>query len=156
MNDDNTILKKDLLQDSRLKENPYSLPDNYFAMLENQVHDKIHKPEKFFYNFLLQTKSYAYLALSFLLMLGFGYGILSLTSRLDTSAANDEFAIMLENGYLKNTFVDYLYEEMEVDDSILKKDNRLYLDDESSLEIEESLSESELMEYFGIDVPDNF
>ena len=44
----NGLEKDDILQKEYLRENPYTLPDNYFASVEDAVHKRIHKEESGF------------------------------------------------------------------------------------------------------------
>ena len=62
--------EKDILQESKLKQNPYTVPEGYFASVEDAVHHKIHnqQPE----NALVSAfKSGLALACTFAIIFGF-------------------------------------------------------------------------------------
>lgn len=150
--------KKNILDDKSLKENPFSMPEGYLSSLEESVLSKIHTPsqESKFMRIWNASKASVALAASFLILLGIGYGILSLTPLLDktaVSAESDEFAVLVENGYINNNFIDYLYDEISLED--LLNSSGFVIPDDYSSTIEENISEREMLEYLGIDVPED-
>ena len=77
--------EKDILQRDYLKENPFSVPQGYFAAVEDAVHQKIHKEEKV--NPLASFfKTTVALASVFGIVFGLGYGAMYLTDTLDTTS----------------------------------------------------------------------
>lgn len=77
--------EKDILQTPHLKENPYTLPNGYFASVEDAVHEKIHKTSRqtgTVWDFL---KTSIALASVFGIIFGLGYGAMYLTDTLDIS-----------------------------------------------------------------------
>lgn len=76
--------ERDILQSSNLKENPFVVPQGYFASVEDAVHQKIHKEEKV--NPLVSFfKTGIALASVFGIVFGLGYGAMYLTDTLDTT-----------------------------------------------------------------------
>ncbi len=135
------------LDNSRLKENPFSMPEGYLTTLENDIHEKIHKPEKYVSPFIAQTKSYAMLALSFVIILGIGYGVFSISSKLTNSspAENSGVVALIEDGYVNSHFIEYLYDEIDLSGTF----------DSPAEQNSDQVSERELMEYYGIVVPND-
>lgn len=156
----NDNIKKDILNDPRLKENPFSLPEGYLSSLENSVHEKIFQPETVspLMTFLYQAKSALVLACSFAIIFGLGYGVFAFTStlpnRFEASQSND-LAVLIENGYINSSFIDDLYDEIDFQKGSVKVENEIVLDEEASETIQEKISEKDLMEYLGIEVPSN-
>ena len=76
--------ERDILQSSNLKENPFVVPQGYFASVEDAVNQKIHKEEKV--NPLVSFfKTGIALASVFGIVFGLGYGAMYLTDTLDTT-----------------------------------------------------------------------
>lgn len=154
----NNISSRDILDDLHLKENPFSMPEGYLSSLENSVHEKIFpvEPVSPFLRFINLTKSYALLALSFAIVFGIGYGVISLTGSLEKETIfteGDDFALLIENGYINRTFVDYLYDEIDIEQGMKDSESEIVIYDELSERIERNLSEEDIMEYLGIDDP---
>jgi|SRR5574344_423036 hypothetical protein len=135
------------LSHQELKDNPFSVPDNYFSSLEENVREKVHHSEKIYPRFQ-QIKSYLTLAVSFLVVLGIGYGVLSLTPILQRSSLNienDEFTALINDGYINERFVDYLYDEISIKETL--DTTNIFISDSFSEVIENELSENELIDY---------
>lgn len=79
----NGLEKDDILQKEYLRENPYTLPDNYFASVEDAVHKRIHKEETGSNPVLAFFKTSIALACLFGIVFGFGYGAMYLTGTID-------------------------------------------------------------------------
>ena len=78
--------ERDILQSANLKENPFVVPQGYFASVEDAVHQKIHKEEKV--NPLVSFfKTGIALASVFGIVFGLGYGAMYLTDTLDTTGS---------------------------------------------------------------------
>ena len=79
--------ERDILQSANLKENPFVVPQGYFASVEDAVHQKIHKEEKV--NPLVSFfKTGIALASVFGIVFGLGYGAMYLTDTLDTTKSS--------------------------------------------------------------------
>lgn len=136
------------LNDSELKKNPFSVPENYFSDFEEEVRLKIHKSSTSKTEFFHQIKSYIALAASFAIVFLIGYGVLSLTPLLDRSGLNienDDFTALIDNGFINVRFVDYLYDEIEMQKSV--ENSEIVLPDSFSELIADKLSEEEIIEY---------
>ncbi len=71
--------ERDILRQEYLKENPYTLPQNYFATVEDAVREKIHgKPAKES-AILNGIKTCTAFAAVFAIVFGLGYGAMYLT-----------------------------------------------------------------------------
>ena len=84
--------EKDILQESKLKQNPYTVPEGYFASVEDAVHHKIHnqQPE----NALVSAfKSGLALACTFAIIFGFGYGAMYLTNTSTQQNGSDSYIV---------------------------------------------------------------
>ena len=84
--------ERDILQDSKLKQNPYTVPEGYFASVEDAVHDKIHnqQPENALVSAL---KSGLALACTFAIIFGFGYGAMYLTNTNTQQKGSESYLV---------------------------------------------------------------
>lgn len=76
--------EKDILQRPSLKENPYTVPQGYFSMVEDEVREKIHGKQSEKGSLYSIFKTNIALVASFVLIFGIGYGIMHLTNTPDT------------------------------------------------------------------------
>jgi hypothetical protein len=75
-----------------------------------------------------------------------GYGVLSLTDTIHNDQfdmENDEFAILIKDGYIKHDFIDYLYDEIDIDKDYLTEGVELY--EELYQRIEDEMSQEDLL-----------
>lgn len=114
-------IEHDILQNKRLKENPYFVPKDYFISVEKEITDKISnivKEERLVNEEASRIptsvkllKSMLGLAASFILIFGLGYGVMRITtsnylneekslSQNDTISLTDEYELL--NTTLKN------------------------------------------------------
>ena len=91
----------DILQREEFKQNPFNVPEGYFATLEDSLRDKVFAPEKKPAGFVGVLKPALMMACSFAVILGLGYGILSMTGSFSHQQAQmsvyDEIAAAVEN-----------------------------------------------------------
>ncbi len=82
--------ERDILQQEYLRENPYTLPQNYFAAVEDAVREKIHgKPAK--ESALLNgIKTCTAFAAVFAIVFGLGYGAMHLTGTADYNNTQEQ------------------------------------------------------------------
>lgn len=73
----------DILNREEFKQNPFTAPEGYFATLEDSLRDKVFATEKKPAGFVGVLKPALMLACSFAIILGLGYGVLSLTNSFD-------------------------------------------------------------------------
>ena len=73
----------DILNREELKQNPFTAPEGYFATLEDSLRGKVFAAEKKPAGFVGVLKPALMLACSFAVILGMGYGVLSMTHSFD-------------------------------------------------------------------------
>lgn len=137
------------LQNPKLKENPYSLPENYFAIVEDEVRAKIKGEDNVEYqnpimSFISKSKTYAYLILSFGLILGLGYGAELITNKY-TAGETDKLVSLIEDGYINSAFIDYMYDSISIESGISQV---LTLNKELSETLEEDITIDEIFDDF--------
>ena len=98
----------DILNSAKVKENPFKVPSNYFSQMEDSVHKKIHanssedkKP-----SYALQFKTFATMLTMFLIVFGFGYGVISLTNIKGNLHYNGISNLFIDNNNSSNTLTD--------------------------------------------------
>ncbi|MBR5736427.1 MAG: hypothetical protein IKX60_06525 [Bacteroidales bacterium] len=129
----------DILQREEFRQNPFTVPEGYFASLEDSLRDKVFATEKKPAGFVGVLKPALMMACSFAVILGLGYGILSMTGSFSSQQAQmseyDEIAAAVEN------FNPALFE---------------YLDeiDIESYQAQFTPSDEEIMEYFATSFTD--
>ena len=138
-----------MLDEIKNKKRPFSVPDGYFSSVEDSVKDRIRTPQKSGDSPIWASINTGFaLAFSFLFIFGMGYGVISLTGSMQKDhfgMENDEFAILIKDGYIKHDFIDYLYDEIDMED-IPHLDN-MEMDDELYRRFESEMSEMELMDH---------
>ncbi len=74
-------IEQDILQRPSLKENPYTLPQGYFAMVEDSVRKRIHNEEEYESGkrWITILKPAVMLAMTFGAIFGLGYGAMYVT-----------------------------------------------------------------------------
>ena len=106
----------DILQKEEFKQNPFNVPEGYFASLEDSLRDKVFVTEKKPAGFVGVLKPALMMACSFAVILGLGYGILSMTGSLSSQMSQmseyDEIAAAVEN--LNPALFEYL-DELDFD-----------------------------------------
>jgi hypothetical protein len=107
----------DILQRDEFRQNPFTVPEGYFASLEDSLRDKVFATEKKPAGFVGVLKPALMMACSFAVILGLGYGIFSLTGSLSSGqsqmTAYDEIAAAVEN--FNPALFEYL-DEFDMDD----------------------------------------
>ena len=91
----------DILQRNEFRQSPFTVPEGYFASLEDSLRDKVLVTGKMPAGFVGVLKPALMMACSFAVILGIGYGILSMTGSLSSQKAQmsayDEIAAAVEN-----------------------------------------------------------
>jgi len=95
--------KKDILEDLKMKQNPYTVREGYFDFIESRVNDKIDNPAKS-HSVWMVAKPALLLACSFLIIFGIGYGTLSLTNTLSTEAPLSESAEASFDSFMEDLY----------------------------------------------------
>ncbi len=119
---DNRIDKgnsNDILNTTSLKNNPFTVPDEYFSRMEEQLHARIHNTAEKKNPVPPALRTAFAMAAMFALVFGLGYSILYITGT--------------HNGPLKQTIV---------------PDNTASIEDRTDIP-KESLSDEELLQYYG-------
>jgi len=80
----------DILQRDEFRENPFTAPEGYFDSLEDSLRDKVFGKEKK-PAFVGILKPAFMMALSFAVILGIGYGVLSLTNTAPSGQQMTEY-----------------------------------------------------------------
>lgn len=136
-----------MLDEIKNKKRPFSVPDGYFSSVEDSVKDRIRTPQKRGDSPIWASiKTGFALAFSFLFIFGMGYGVISLTGSMQKDhfgMENDEFAILIRDGYIKHDFIDYLYDEIDIDKDYLTEGVVLY--EELYQSIEDEMSQEDLL-----------
>ncbi|MBQ2243208.1 MAG: hypothetical protein II318_03225 [Bacteroidales bacterium] len=136
-----------ILDEIKNKKRPFSVPDGYFSSVEDSVKDRIRTPQKRGDSPIWASiKTGFALAFSFVFIFGMGYGVLSLTDTIHNDQfdmENDEFAILIKDGYIKHDFIDYLYDEIDIDKDYLTEGVELY--EELYQRIEDEMSQEDLL-----------
>ena len=93
----------DILEDERMKQIPFTTPENYFESLEERIAEKVFPSEKkgWWTSLGKVLKPAATLAASFLIVAGLGWGVMRLTQTargdLAQNAENTEEGQMLDS-----------------------------------------------------------
>ena len=138
--------KKEILDNPDLKKNPWSPPEEYFSTLEERVHLAIKEEEESTPSLISRLKPSLMLFLMFGIIVGVGYLSLKLTDALQKPSAiaeKDGIMALIENGYLKSSFIEEYYDEIDL--------GNLYSDAMQEITFErimdENLSEDEILDY---------
>ncbi len=110
--------EQDILDDERLRQNPFSVPDGYVPELEEKVHRRIFAEEPLtpLAVFLARAKAPALLALTFCIIFAMGYGVLSLTGTAESQAVpSSGFADLMEQGYIHSDFIEDYYDHIHTE-----------------------------------------
>ena len=136
-----------MLDEIKNKQRPFSVPEGYFSTIEDSVRGRIGISQQGESNHLWASiKTGFALAFSFVFIFGMGYGVLSLTDTIHNDQfdmENDEFAILIKDGYIKHDFIDYLYDEIDIDKDYLTEGVELY--EELYQRIEDEMSQEDLL-----------
>lgn len=138
-----------------IKKNPFKVPEGYFSSLESRIHEKIAEQETISSEsdnskrFFINLKSAVSMAASLLVLIGLGYGIMTAISFFTkTDETHGDRIVYIEEGFLRSSFVDYMYDDIEFKQEIK-------LDSETLSDLEENitlllrdLSEEELIDYY--------
>lgn len=146
------------LDHPKLKENPFSMPDNYYAVLEKGVHKRIFRNDEEeellasaspFKKILAFNKAYAGLTTAFLVIFGIVYGAIYFTKSFSGSTVAEEEDLLVQlvdAGHINIAMVDNLYDDISLEGAY----EDFVIDDEVGTRIQESISTGELLEYYDI------
>ncbi len=127
----------DILNDNAIRTNPFRMPEGYVPRLEANVQRRIaskNSPAALFWS---KVKAPVMLAVTFALIFGMGYGVMSLTGTSDFSSSvqSNEVADILDDYTLHSSFIEDYYEEMAGNDFLEVSVNDLEITDEMESEI---------------------
>lgn len=110
---------KNYIEDARMKENPFSVPNGYFNEMKTQVAEKISasgsSPKT---GFITVIRPQLAMASAFAIIFFIGYAALTIftprvsDSDVSTLSAGNQY---IEEGFLKTTFIDFFDSEGEND-----------------------------------------
>ncbi|MEG0519412.1 MAG: hypothetical protein RR555_11210 [Bacteroidales bacterium] len=80
----------DILQNPKMKKNPFTVPDGYFSALEDQMRVKICGAEKEEHSSYTILRTTVTMAAMFALIFGLGYSALYITKTLDTKTLQEK------------------------------------------------------------------
>jgi len=142
--------KTDILADASLKVNPFSLPDSYAAGLENRVHDRITAEDAIPSTFWGRAKAPVMLALTFCIIFGMGYGVLSLTGTKNavSDVPSETMAETLESWSLPSTFIEDYYHEMNPDYMLEHSITNIEITDDMESEILNLITMNDIIENY--------
>lgn len=138
------------LSDPVWRQKPGRVPDGYWNRLEDAVRDRIRETQPVRESELVHhLRSYAFLAVTFGLVLGIGYGVMSLTGGRPVPERNEawDLSALVDEGYLNSSFVDYAYDAFELKDTAVLFPAGEMPDELFGSEFESGLKENELLEY---------
>lgn len=140
------------LEDPRLKQPFGTVPDGYWADLEDAVHERIHpRSESDFEPVTLweRMKSHVFLALSFCVIMGFGYGVMWLTGTASPSEyeADMDLYSLVEEGYIHLHQIDYQYDYFFTSEDVSWFDEKALLQECIDGGMDLQLTEEEILEY---------
>lgn len=141
---DNKNIENNILQNPKLKESPFDVPEGYFLALEDSVRAKIHKPLTPFISFTMRFKPALMLALTFIIIAGLGYGVAALTHKMtEKGEGEDTIFALIEEGYIRNDFIDNYYEEIDLEKAFK---NNIVINDEIASYFCEHFSEEDILQ----------
>lgn len=146
------------LENPELKQPYGSVPDGYWASLEAAVQDRIHSeeaPADGPMSLWERTKSHVFLALSFCIIMGFGYGVMWLTGTMDqqdsvAGSGSWDLSALVEEGYIRSTAGDPYFSELLEREGDLFDGEELLLkcvDSDEANEMISQLNQMEIMDY---------
>lgn len=135
-----------MLEELKNRTRPFEVPEGYFSTVEDQVRERIAKPEKDPGSLMSALRTTLAMTCTFLMIFGMGYGVMALTGTMEAGnfpVEQDELATLIEQGYIKHDFIDYLYDEIDIDKDYLTEGVELY--DELYQRIEDEMSQEDLL-----------
>lgn len=117
-----------ILDNPDLKKLSFSVPEGYFAKMEDQVREIIATPEHVPSGIMRYFKPALGLLCSFGLVFGLGYGIFALTGTL-LQEDDTPYVSLIENGYINRSTIDHfslslddIEQESDIDDDLLSEE----------------------------------
>lgn len=141
------------LNNEHLKQDPYSVSQSYIDSVEERVRASIRAKEKETPKIFLWLKPAFMLASMFLLIGSLGYFASNITDKyIETHSENDDILALIEEGYLKSSFIDSYYDELDIRDSFDQpSDNEIDSEKINTLFESSNLTPEELLYYIELE-----
>ena len=141
------------LNNEHLKQDPYSVSQSYIDSVEERVRASIRAKEKETPKIFLWLKPAFMLASMFLLIGSLGYFASNITDKyIEAHSENDDILALIEEGYLKSSFIDSYYDELDIRDSFDQpSDNEMDSEKITTLFENSNLTPEELLYYIELE-----
>lgn len=141
------------LNNEHLKQDPYSVSQSYIDSVEERVRASIRAKEKETPKIFLWLKPAFMLASMFLLISSLGYIASNITDKyIEAHSENDDILALIEEGYLKSSFIDSYYDELDLRDSFDQpSDNDIDSEKINTLFESSNLTPEELLYYIELE-----
>ena len=138
------------MSEDKIHNNPFTVPEGYFAELEDRLRDVALSPEAQSVGWLAKVKPAMMLALMFGVIAGFGWIVSKITGLLytDPVESDDPITAMIEEGWIESSFIYAYSDEIDVEEALINSlENTVTMDEELSESIEALLSEEDIIRY---------
>lgn len=138
------------MSEDKIHNNPFTVPEGYFAELEDRLREVALSPEAQSVGWLAKVKPAMMLALMFGIIAGFGWIVSKITGLLytDPVESDDPITAMIEEGWIESSFIYAYSDEIDVEEALINSlENTVTMDEELSESIEALLSEEDIIRY---------
>jgi hypothetical protein len=138
------------MSEDKIHNNPFTVPEGYFAELEDRLREVALAPEPQSVGWLAKVKPAMMLALMFGVIAGFGWIVSKITGLLytDPVESDDPITAMIEEGWIESSFIYAYSDEIDVEEALINSlENTVTMDEELSESIEALLSEEDIIRY---------
>ena len=142
------------MSEYKIHNNPFTVPEGYFAELEDRLREVALSPEAQSVGWLAKVKPAMMLALMFGVIAGFGWIVSKITGLLytDPVESDDPITAMIEEGWIESSFIYAYSDEIDVEEALINSlENTVTMDEELSESIEALLSEEDIIRYYNLD-----
>ena len=142
------------MSEDKIHNNPFTVPEGYFAELEDRLREVALSPEAQSVGWLAKVKPAMMLALMFGVIAGFGWIVSKITGLLytDPVESEDPITAMIEEGWLESSFIYAYSDEIDVDEALVNSlENTVTMDEDLSEDIEALLTEEDIIRYYNLD-----
>jgi len=142
------------MSEDKIHNNPFTVPEGYFAELEDRLREVALSPEAQSVGWLAKVKPAMMLALMFGVIAGFGWIVSKITGLLytDPMESEDPITAMIEEGWLESSFIYAYSDEIDVDEALVNSlENTVTMDEDLSEDIEALLTEEDIIRYYNLD-----
>lgn len=142
------------MSEDKIHNNPFTVPEGYFAELEDRLREVALSPEAQSVGWLAKVKPAMMLALMFGVIAGFGWIVSKITGLLytDPVESDDPITAMIEEGWIESSFIYAYSDEIDVDEALVNSlENTVTMDEDLSEDIEALLTEEDIIRYYNLD-----